>query len=228
MPRLGSPGLPDQPFAEARERRNENGGRRHAATMSMQEALAKLRAHLKAHPDDLTGWLLLARSEVGLGRYRGGRRGLSPRRRAVRRIGPTSPAIGARRRSWPRRHGHAGGARGVRGRAAGQGERAAIALLPGAREVGAGRPEAAHCRTGSISPPTRRPTPNGSRCCASASPKSQGGGHRPGIGHAVRRGGRTGRHGAARPAAPGMPSPARPSRPPRRRRQAPRPRSAAR
>ena len=40
--------------------------------MSMQEALAKLRAHLKAHPDDLTGWLLLARSEVGLGRYREG------------------------------------------------------------------------------------------------------------------------------------------------------------
>ena len=38
----------------------------------MQEALAKLRAHLKAKPDDLTGWLLLARSEVGLGRYREG------------------------------------------------------------------------------------------------------------------------------------------------------------
>ncbi len=68
---LGSPGLPDQPFAE-----RANGGTRtaagDAATMSMQEALAKLRAHLKTHPDDLTGWLLLARSEVGLGRYREG------------------------------------------------------------------------------------------------------------------------------------------------------------
>jgi cytochrome c-type biogenesis protein CcmH len=68
---LGSPGLPDQPFAEG-----ANGGTRtaaaDAATMSMQEALAKLRVHLKTHPDDLTGWLLLARSEVGLGRYREG------------------------------------------------------------------------------------------------------------------------------------------------------------
>jgi cytochrome c-type biogenesis protein CcmH len=31
-----------------------------------------LRTHLKAKPDDLTGWLLLARSEVGIGRYREG------------------------------------------------------------------------------------------------------------------------------------------------------------
>ena len=43
---LGSPGLPDQPFAE-----RANGGTRTAADvprqMSMQEALAKLRTHLK-------------------------------------------------------------------------------------------------------------------------------------------------------------------------------------
>jgi cytochrome c-type biogenesis protein CcmH len=68
---LGSPGLPDEPFAE-----RASGGTRtaagDAAAMSMQEALAKLRTHLKSHPDDLTGWLLLARSEVGLGRYREG------------------------------------------------------------------------------------------------------------------------------------------------------------
>jgi len=68
---LGSPGLPDQPFAE-----RANGGTTiaagDAATMSMQEALVKLRTHLKTHPDDLTGWLLLARSEVGLGQYREG------------------------------------------------------------------------------------------------------------------------------------------------------------
>jgi cytochrome c-type biogenesis protein CcmH len=68
---LGSPGLPDQPFAE-----RANGGADIAASgvpqMNMQEALAKLRAHLQSHPDDLTGWLLLARSEVGLGQYQEG------------------------------------------------------------------------------------------------------------------------------------------------------------
>ena len=68
---LGSPGLPDQPFAE-----RADGGTEIAADgvpkMDMQEALAKLRAHLKSHPDDLTGWLLLARSEVGLGHYQEG------------------------------------------------------------------------------------------------------------------------------------------------------------
>src|SRR3954451_7607126 len=68
---LGSPGLPDQPFAE-----RANGGTGtaagDAAMTSMQEALAKLRTHLKSHPDDLTGWLLLARSEVGVGQYNEG------------------------------------------------------------------------------------------------------------------------------------------------------------
>ena len=65
--RLGSPSLPDQPFAE----------RAVAATPvaeaaphpDLGEALAKLSAHLKEHPEDLTGWLLLARAELRLGRY---------------------------------------------------------------------------------------------------------------------------------------------------------------
>jgi len=65
--RLGSPALPDQPFAE----------RAAAATPvaeaaphpDISEALAKLAAHLKEHPEDLTGWLLLARAELRLGRY---------------------------------------------------------------------------------------------------------------------------------------------------------------
>jgi cytochrome c-type biogenesis protein CcmH len=63
--RLGSPSLPDQPFADRRD-----AGTRDPAHLDMQEAIAKLRAHLKQHPDDLTGQLLLARSELGLGRYR--------------------------------------------------------------------------------------------------------------------------------------------------------------
>ena len=68
---IGSPGLPDQPFGE-RAGGEAGGAADSAPQMSMQEALTKLRAHLKSKPDDLTGWLLLARSEVGLGRYQEG------------------------------------------------------------------------------------------------------------------------------------------------------------
>jgi cytochrome c-type biogenesis protein CcmH len=66
---LGSPGLPDQPFAE----RTADGATPIAANPAhsdMNEALARLGAHLKEHPEDLTGWLLLARSELSLERYR--------------------------------------------------------------------------------------------------------------------------------------------------------------
>ena len=66
--RLGSPMLPDQPFAERREA-GTRAAADNPANIDMEEALAKLRAHLQKHPDDLTGQLLLARSEVGLGRY---------------------------------------------------------------------------------------------------------------------------------------------------------------
>jgi cytochrome c-type biogenesis protein CcmH len=65
--RLGSPSLPDQPFA------GRGAGTPPAAAnlshINMAEALARLRAHQKEHPEDLTGWLLLARSELGLRRY---------------------------------------------------------------------------------------------------------------------------------------------------------------
>jgi cytochrome c-type biogenesis protein CcmH len=65
--RLGSPGLPDQPFAE------RAGAAKQVAEAAphpdIGEALAKLSAHLKEHPDDLTGWLLLARAELRLGHY---------------------------------------------------------------------------------------------------------------------------------------------------------------
>jgi cytochrome c-type biogenesis protein CcmH len=59
--RLGSPSVPDQPLAE----RMVAGPH-----PDMNDALARLEAHLKEQPEDLTGWLLLARSEMGLGRYR--------------------------------------------------------------------------------------------------------------------------------------------------------------
>jgi len=65
--RLGSPALPDQPF-DGRAAANLPGAadRTH---ISMDDALARLRAHLRDHPEDLTGWLLLGRSELGLGHY---------------------------------------------------------------------------------------------------------------------------------------------------------------
>jgi cytochrome c-type biogenesis protein CcmH len=61
---LGAPSLPDQPFAARMA-----AGTPTAAAIDMDEALARLGAHLKEHPEDLTGWLLLARAELGLGRY---------------------------------------------------------------------------------------------------------------------------------------------------------------
>jgi cytochrome c-type biogenesis protein CcmH len=54
---LGSPSLPDQPFAER------------TAPIDLKEALAQLATHLKEHPQDLTGWLLLGRAEMGRGHY---------------------------------------------------------------------------------------------------------------------------------------------------------------
>ena len=60
---LGSPSQPDQPFAARTTAATKS------AAIDMNEALARLGAHLKEHPEDLTGWLLLARSELSLGRY---------------------------------------------------------------------------------------------------------------------------------------------------------------
>ena len=63
--RLGSPGLPDQPFAErTAAAKAVAGGVQH---LDLGQALAKIRTHLQDHPEDLTGWLLLARTELSLG-----------------------------------------------------------------------------------------------------------------------------------------------------------------
>jgi cytochrome c-type biogenesis protein CcmH len=65
--RLGSPALPDQPFAErAAAAKAVASGVRH---LDLGKAVAKIEAHLKEHPEDLTGWLLLARAEISVGRY---------------------------------------------------------------------------------------------------------------------------------------------------------------
>jgi cytochrome c-type biogenesis protein CcmH len=65
---LGSPGLADQPFAS----RSGTGGATPADVdphLDLPEAVRKLTDHLQAHPDDLQGWVLLARVDIGLNRY---------------------------------------------------------------------------------------------------------------------------------------------------------------
>ncbi|MBV9555434.1 MAG: c-type cytochrome biogenesis protein CcmI [Alphaproteobacteria bacterium] len=74
---LGSPGVADQPFA-ARSAPAAGGETAAAAAntnsaanphLNMAEAIAKLKARLQEHPDDLGNWMLLARAEIGQGRY---------------------------------------------------------------------------------------------------------------------------------------------------------------
>lgn len=65
---LGSPALPDQPFA-ARTAGSATPVAANPALGDITEALARLDAHLKEHPEDLAGWQLLGRSKLSLGRY---------------------------------------------------------------------------------------------------------------------------------------------------------------
>jgi cytochrome c-type biogenesis protein CcmH len=76
---LGSPAVPDQPFAERSAAGNVNvasgeanapgNSSGSAAPHDMAEAIARLTAHLKEQPDDLNGWLLFARSQMSLGHF---------------------------------------------------------------------------------------------------------------------------------------------------------------
>ncbi len=67
---IGSPSVPDQPLAERKA-----GGAATAAGgagaphLDMTQAVTQLAARLQEHPEDLNGWLLLGRANVGLGRY---------------------------------------------------------------------------------------------------------------------------------------------------------------
>ncbi len=65
---LGSPSRPDEPLASrhAADTQTAQNGNPH---VDMADAVQKLTAHLQAHPDDLEGWLLLARSDLDLNRY---------------------------------------------------------------------------------------------------------------------------------------------------------------
>ena len=66
---LGSPTLADQPLASRQAsdvKAAQQAANPHA---DMADAVKKLTAHLQAHPDDLEGWQLLARSYLDLNRY---------------------------------------------------------------------------------------------------------------------------------------------------------------
>lgn len=89
--RIGSPLLPDQPFAEHRARASATTAQ-NPPHINMNEAVMRLAAHLKQHPEDLTGWLLLARSELSLGRYT---EGADAYRHAADLSGDRSDVMGA-------------------------------------------------------------------------------------------------------------------------------------
>jgi cytochrome c-type biogenesis protein CcmH len=65
---LGSPSLPDEPLA-SRKAADTQTAQTDNPHGDMADAVQKLTAHLQAHPDDVEGWLLLARSEIDLSRY---------------------------------------------------------------------------------------------------------------------------------------------------------------
>lgn len=68
---IGSPSVADQPFAgrAAGGTTAVAAGGENNPHPDMAAAVTKLAAHLKEHPEDLAGWQLLGRANVGLGRY---------------------------------------------------------------------------------------------------------------------------------------------------------------
>ncbi len=58
---LGNPGVPDLPYAD---RAAERAVAAHRMPTDLNKAVADLEAKLKAHPDNLEGWILLGRTEA--------------------------------------------------------------------------------------------------------------------------------------------------------------------
>jgi cytochrome c-type biogenesis protein CcmH len=63
---LGSPSVPDFPFAS---RQMEQDKKQTIAGLSVSELLERLKARLKRQPDNIQGWLLLARTSMRLEQY---------------------------------------------------------------------------------------------------------------------------------------------------------------
>jgi cytochrome c-type biogenesis protein CcmH len=66
---LGSPSVADEPLASRNPADVNTAANQANPHADMADAVQKLTARLQTHPDDLNGWLLLARSEIDLSRY---------------------------------------------------------------------------------------------------------------------------------------------------------------
>jgi len=66
---LGSPSVGDEPLASRNPADVNTASNQANPHADMADAVQKLTARLQTHPDDVDGWLLLARSEVDLNRY---------------------------------------------------------------------------------------------------------------------------------------------------------------
>ncbi len=64
--RLGSPGVPDDPYAD-RQTERDQVAQQQAQLNQIRGMVAKLADDMKQHPDDLDGWLRLGRSYAVLG-----------------------------------------------------------------------------------------------------------------------------------------------------------------
>jgi cytochrome c-type biogenesis protein CcmH len=64
--RLGSPGIPDEPYA-ARQAERDQAAHQQAQLAQIRAMVAKLADEMKQHPDDVDGWLRLGRSYAVLG-----------------------------------------------------------------------------------------------------------------------------------------------------------------
>jgi len=66
---LGSPGVPDQPYASRGKANPPTTTAEASPPHDMSEILGRLRKHLAEQPTDVNGWLLLARSTMSLNRF---------------------------------------------------------------------------------------------------------------------------------------------------------------
>jgi len=64
--RLGSPGVPDEPYAD-RQAERDAAAQQQAQLAQIKGMVAKLADEMKQHPDDIEGWLRLGRSYAVLG-----------------------------------------------------------------------------------------------------------------------------------------------------------------
>lgn len=70
---LGSPDLPGQPLAQRQDRpapSQQAGQQAGQPAGSMEDAIGQLASRLEANPENVEGWILLARSYTQVGRYR--------------------------------------------------------------------------------------------------------------------------------------------------------------